>query len=105
MINDVPNVIKPQLSRSMAHGLSLLRPLNEMIEDVDLEEAIDYDNFKCRDRMRNYENEDYRVKAYLMLITAGRRKKIWMPGKTVFDKRGGKHSDKVAGLGQILGLQ
>ena len=55
--------------------------------------------------MRKYENEDYRVKAFLMLMTSGRRKKIWMPGKTVFDKRGGKYSEKVAGLGQIPGLQ
>ena len=49
--------------------------------------------------MKRYFNNDYKVKAFLMLITAGRKKKIWMPGKTVFDKRGGKYSDRVAGLG------
>ena len=83
----------------MAQGVSFVRSLEEMVEDVDKEEAIQYDNFSCRKEMKNYENEDYRVKAFLMLITAGRRKKIWMPGKTVFDKRGGKYSEKVAGLG------
>jgi len=40
--------------------------------------------------MKKYENEDYRVKAFLMLVTAGQKAKVWMPGKTVFDKRGGK---------------
>ena len=85
--------------------MSMVRPLEEMVEDVEKEAAIQYDNFSSRKQMRKYENEDYRVKAFLMLVTAGRRKKIWMPGKTVFDKRGGKYSDKVAGLGQIPGLQ
>lgn len=84
---------------------SSLRGLEEMINDVTKEEEIQYQNFECKEQMRKYENEDYRVKAFLMLITAGRKKKMWMPGKTVFDKRGGKYSDKVGGLGQIPGLQ
>lgn len=79
--------------------MSFIRPLEEMVEDVDKEKAIQFDNFSCKRQMKLYEDEDYRVKAFLMLITAGRKKKIWMPGKTVFDKRGGKYSEKVAGLG------
>ena len=82
-----------------------IRAIDELIHDVDKNAEIQLDHFESKEQMQKYENEDYRVKAFLMLITAGKRKKMWMPGKTVFDKRGGKYSDKVAGLGQVPGLQ
>lgn len=49
--------------------------------------------------MRKYERDDYKIKAFLMLIKAGKKHKMWMPGKTGFDKRGGKFSERVSGLG------
>lgn len=54
--------------------------------------------------MRKYERDDYKIKAFLMLISAGKKTKMWMPGKTGFDKRGGKFMERVAGLGQVPGL-
>jgi len=68
------------------------------------EKEMENENFEDKLPMKKYINEDYRVKAFLMLITAGEKLKVWMPGKTIFDKRGGKYSDKVAGLGQVPGL-
>lgn len=74
-------------------------PLDKLLSNVELEKALERDNFAEREVMKEYVNEDYRIKAFLMLITATDKTKIWMPTKTVFDKKGGKFSDKVGGLG------
>jgi len=63
------------------------------------EDNITYENFEKKESMRKYERDDYKVKAFLMLIKAGKKHKMWMPGKTQFDKRGGKFSERVSGLG------
>ena len=99
--DDMPSVIKPlpEVDEAIFSGGRGTRPLHEMIEDVEREEKITFENFKRKQMMRKYEREDYRVKAFLMLITNGQKKKVWMPSKLVFDKRGGKYSDRVAGLG------
>lgn len=39
-IDDIPNILKPLPTRSMAQGMSMLRPLEEMVEDVEREAAI-----------------------------------------------------------------
>ena len=39
-IDDIPSVIKPLPTRSMGQGISFVRPLEEMVEDVDKEAAI-----------------------------------------------------------------
>ena len=102
--DDVPAIIKPIPPMERTLGNAYIRPLDDMIMDISKEEDIQYTNFSSKNQMKKYENDDYRVKAFISLITGNRRKKIWMPGKTVFDKRGGKYSEKVAGLGQIPGL-
>ena len=58
-------------------------------------------HFEEKEAMRRYDLNDYKVKAFLMACAAGKKKnkKVWMPGKTRFDKRGGKFSDRMAGLG------
>lgn len=99
VVDDIPAVIRP--IPPIIHDLktSSIRPLTQLMQEVVREDEIQQQNFQNKEQMMKYENQDYKVKAFLMLVTAGRKKKMWMPGKTIFDKRGGKYSDKVAGLG------
>ena len=100
---DIPSVIKPlpKLDKSMANPTQALKVL---IEDMQKEDELNFENFEKNESIQKYARDDYKVKAFLMLITQGKKQKIWMPGKTRFDKRGGKFSERVAGLGQIPGL-
>ena len=57
---------------------------------MEKETDITYENFEKKESMRKYERDDYKIKNFLMLIKGGKKTKVWMPGKTGFDKRGGK---------------
>ena len=79
-------------------------PLDQLMSKVELEESLLEENFANEKALKTYDKEDYKIKAFLMLVTATDKTKIWMPAKTVFDKKGGKFSTKIGGLGQIPGL-
>lgn len=44
------------------------------------------------------------IKKLLLHLRAGKKANIWTLSKTKFDKRGGKNSNLIPGLGQIPGL-
>ena len=94
----MPAVIKP-LPRLDSPQASVTQKLDDLLEDNNKEGEIQEEQFENRDSMRKYERDDYKIKAFLMLIKAGKKHKMWMPGKTGFDKRGGKFSERVSGLG------
>ena len=104
-VDFVPRIVKTLANVENTKGITNHRPLEDQVEDIKMDYAIQYENFENKKQMKRYQTNDYKVKKFLMMCTAGRQKKIWMPGKTVFDKRGGKFSERVAGLGQIPGMQ
>ena len=58
------------------------------------EGEITYENFEKKESLRKYERDDYKVKAFLMLIKAGKKQKMWMPAKS-------KSSGASGGLGPM----
>jgi len=102
-VDELPDVIKP-LPKLDSPTASVAQPLSSLIEDMEKEGEITQQQFENKNAMKQYERDDYKIKAFLMLVKAGKKNKMWMPGKTSFDKRGGKFSERVGGLGQIAGL-
>lgn len=85
-VNDVvPSVIKPLPPFKMTAQTSYIRPLEEMMMTEMKEKQIQDENFKDPILMKKYKNEDYRIRAFIMLITHGEKLKVWMPCKTQFE--------------------
>lgn len=100
---EVPDVIKPLVPLA---DKSEVVPLEELVCLAQKEIEVTRFNFDNRQALKQYDVEDQRLKAFiLLLIVLGHRTKVWMPNKTVFDTRTGNKDDRVAGLGTIPGLQ
>ena len=78
---NLPAILKP-LQQHDSPTASGGKSLEFLIEDMTKEGEITYENFEKKESMRKYERDDYKVKAFLMLIKAGKKQKMWMPGKS-----------------------
>ena len=75
------------------------RPLDKLLEDIQVLKSCEERYFKNKEVLKQYVKDDFELKNYIRLATLGDKLNIWMPDHTRFDRRGGRYSDLVAGLG------